>query len=451
MKTIIEYGKLFQDLRLARKYNNLLQIYHQEVEPNSTSNEIGYSFLLVSAISEAYCETGEWEKGIAFGLKYLDTLNRWTQKNIFLKNFGWYMFKALSTDPPKVNLNNLPLDKVGELITHLKSRLGTSGITEMLYLKWISLLHKLPLTCTDAAQKHFSLFAAEELSTLPITIKVKQDGETKNLELLSAREQWYMAFTKFLHTHQKWDECIEVCQLALDSELPFAGGGRTWITRRLALSLRQKGDLDHAALHMELLVQQKHDWYLQHELAEIYFEQGKTDKALEYAALALHNRGYSETKVNLLEFIGKIYDRQGDPQTALNFYFTAAKIREQKGWALSNELMNRVRGKQGIHPNPGVLYGVLQQILPVRGISDELIYSLGKITRILHEGNNGDGFITDKQSRSVYFRFAQAKIPLGDLKVGLLVKFKARKTLRNGQWKWIAIKVYPKDKMFKNF
>lgn len=441
----------FQKLSIARKYNNLLQIYHHEVEPNYTPREIGFSFLLVSALSEAYCETGEWEKGIALGLNYLYTLTKRPRKSVFLKNFGWYVFKALCSDPPKVNLNNLPLDKMGELITNLKKKVGDKDITEMLYLKWISLLHKLPLTCTQAAKEHFSLFATEELSTLPKSIEVKHDDETKTLELLSAREQWYMAYTKFLYIHQLWDECIAACQQALDSELTFAGGGRIWITRRLALSLRQKGDLEHAALHMELLVQQKYDWYLQHELAEIYFDQGKIDKALEYAALALHNRGYSETKVNLLEFIGKIYDQQRDYKTAINFYFTAAKIRELKGWTLSQELMNRVSGKQGIHENPGVLYGVLQQILPVKGISDEVIYNLGKITRILHEGENGDGFITDKQRRSVYFRFAQAKIPTEELKVGLLVKFKARRTLRNGQWKWIAMKVYPKDKSFRDF
>lgn len=112
----------FQKLSIARKYNNLLQIYHNEVEPNYTPREVGFSFLLLSALSEAYCETGEWEKGIAPGLNHLYTLTQRPRKSVFLKNMGCYVFKTLCSDPPKVNLNNPPLDKMGGADYQLKEK-----------------------------------------------------------------------------------------------------------------------------------------------------------------------------------------------------------------------------------------------------------------------------------------------------------------------------------------
>jgi len=440
MQSIFDYGKKLNQLCKNKQYHQVIAIYQNEIESRFSEYAQSSSFLIINSISEAYCYTNHWEKGLKFGLKHLDKLAKMSATNT-LKNLGWLLFKALQNDPPHIKADQLDQEQVEHLLQILKTTAGCNEIAIKLFQCWLRSLLKVPNLPVEVGERFFHLYNPDELREQSLTGFAGGNNEGKSLAV-SELEQWYLSYSKFLYNHQQWVRCSQVCQQALDTDVNFTSGGKIWLTRRLALSLKQTGDIGHATVLMELLVKQKPDWYIQHELAALYLLQNDTDKALEYASLALHNGGYSEYKVNLLEFIGQLYDKRNDRDTAINFYYTAAFVRRSKGWPLSKELEARVWGNKGVSDNPRILYSILQQILPVKGVTDKLLHGTGKITRILHDVSNGDGFITDQQGNTIYFRFAQAKLKPEELKVGTPVKFKAHRKMHNGKWKWVAIKVY---------
>ncbi len=71
-----------------------------------------------------------------------------------------------------------------------------------------------------------------------------------------------------------------------------------------------------------------------------------------------------------------------------------------------------------------------------------LHHGTGRITRILHEGSNGDGFITDETGKSIYFRFSNCRFKTDQIHEQMQVGFAARESERAGRKVYSALKVF---------
>jgi hypothetical protein len=208
--------------------------------------------------------------------------------------------------------------------------------------------------------------------------------------------------------------------------------------RRIALCLKCKGDINEAVKRLEFLLNKKKEWFLMKEIAELYEILKQRDNSLKFAIDALLKNGYSSYKVKLIDFLIDItqYDDKFNTLNQ-NLIILQYLIRSENKWKIT------IKPTISTTENSLEVYEKIVKICKNIFLLDEpeIIKTTGTITRILHEGKSGDGFITDKNGRSIYFRFLSAKINAKDIIRGLSVEVKAKLTERNGKKVWTAFEI----------
>jgi tetratricopeptide (TPR) repeat protein len=137
------------------------------------------------------------------------------------------------------------------------------------------------------------------------------DKTGKVREIASKREQYYMVRTRALLEKGEYDECIKLCEEALQAFDELHYDNRTWFRWRVALCHEAMGRLEQAMLLMRELLNTKREWFIQKEIAAIYFKQGKNEEALRYCLDSALSRGEARKKVNLLRLLSEILFRMG--------------------------------------------------------------------------------------------------------------------------------------------
>ena len=125
-------------------------------------------------------------------------------------------------------------------------------------------------------------------------------------EIPSEKEKWYSIKAKVLEKLGRYKDCIDLCEIALTDIDGFHYSGDIWLKRRIALCKDKLGRKDEAAEGLELILQQRKEWFIQHELARIYYELGKNDKALTVAIDSALNFGKDENKWELFLLLAQI-------------------------------------------------------------------------------------------------------------------------------------------------
>ena len=126
--------------------------------------------------------------------------------------------------------------------------------------------------------------------------------DQKHREIQSDQEKWFAIKTKALEKNGVYEECIELCEKALLNISKFHYSNDIWFKRRIALSKAHLGDKRKAADELEVLLQNKKEWFIQHELARIHYDLGNIEKALKFAIEAALNFGKNEYKWELARF-----------------------------------------------------------------------------------------------------------------------------------------------------
>lgn len=163
-------------------------------------------------------------------------------------------------------------------------------------------------------------------------------GDGKQREVQSEREKWYAIKTKALEKLGRHKECIEICKEALETILKFHYHNDVWFKRRIALSKANLGDKQNAAEELEKILQRKKEWFIQHEIATIYYELGNNKKALNYAIDAALNFGKNENKWELFFLMAQILIAQGRIDDAKEHFIFAAKVRVEQEWKIPEKL-----------------------------------------------------------------------------------------------------------------
>jgi tetratricopeptide (TPR) repeat protein len=144
----------------------------------------------------------------------------------------------------------------------------------------------------------------EELEPAKLSRKenVFTDQTGKERRLASPYEDYYAILSSLRIKEERFNECIELCDYALENIKRFHYDNDIWFKRRKALSLIK---IDREEEGFELLISLSKDrkgdkWFLYHEIAEVYFENEDYSHALEYCKKGIKAFGDEAFKINLL-------------------------------------------------------------------------------------------------------------------------------------------------------
>ena len=163
------------------------------------------------------------------------------------------------------------------------------------------------------------------------------------MELASDLESWYAYKTKALSKLGKWQECFDRSKEALNALDNFHYSNDVWFLRRIAISKKNLGNSKDAIAELEGILNRKKEWFIQKELAELYFESGNLEKAYKYSLDAINNFGPLEYKIDLLYLMGEIFQSKGEADFALKHFILSKTIRQKEGWKIPQKLIDRLK------------------------------------------------------------------------------------------------------------
>lgn len=123
----------------------------------------------------------------------------------------------------------------------------------------------------------------------------------------------------------------------------------------------------------------------------------------------------------------------------------AIKTRTEKGWKTPQQLTELIARENLTEPqeSSAQLYAIitheLKKLIKQHTTGSSAGHTNGTITRILHEGENGDGFITTETGKSVYFRMKKIKGGHKHCTLGAKVKVMATEREYNNKKVYNAI------------
>lgn len=250
---------------------------------------------------------------------------------------------------------------------------------------------------------------------------VGTDG--KNREVQSDKERWFAMKTKSLEKLGHYEECTEISKEALATLSNFHYNNDVWFQRRIALSKAHLGDKQKAAEELEKILQRKKEWFIQHEIANIYYDLGNHEKALKYAIDAALNFGKSENKWELFLLMARILrilDRLDDAKKHLMF---AAKLRMEHEWSMP-EPLNIMLNELNLDISEPIKQKELFKSLKIFWETEKysgLPHMQGAIKAILKNGHAC--FISGDDGKDYYFQTSSFKGDKNRLRSGLKVSF----------------------------
>jgi tetratricopeptide (TPR) repeat protein len=237
-----------------------------------------------------------------------------------------------------------------------------------------------------------------------------------------------------------------ISKKALELFQKFHYSNDLWFARRIALVKKHIGNPEDAINDLLGVLRKKREWFIQKEIAELYYEKKDFENAILFAIQAVLNSGDLEYKVDLLYLIGLILKEQGESELAYKHYSLSKLIRIKESWRVPKKLLDAMNVLQ-LPPYPvsefsnlkNELRGYWKSLNPVSHENQKFqkrdysklnnsssIYekSQGKVEKILHNNAEGlDGFIRTSDNRGVYFRLNPEVEIVKNIAVGTQVEF----------------------------
>jgi len=244
-------------------------------------------------------------------------------------------------------------------------------------------------------------FEPKQLSKDCSTIQVESKGQLRQMELASDLENWYTYKTKALLKLGEWQECFDISKNALEVLNNFHYSNDVWFLWRVALSKKSLGNTDDTISELEAILKKKNEWFIQKELAELYFEKKDFERAFKLSIDAINNFGPLEFKINLLYLMGKIYHEKGDLNMALKHFSLSRIIRLNNGWKIPQKLLDELQKydnpeteKINVENLESELKKSWNSLAPQKNKPNKSENFQGIILRFLHDNERGkDGFL----------------------------------------------------------
>ncbi len=255
-----------------------------------------------------------------------------------------------------------------------------------------------------------------------------QDKKGKTREKSSDKEKYYSLRTKALEKNKNYKECLGLSNEALSVLTNFHHDNDIWLMRRAALCKGFLGQKEDAIEELKKILSRKKDWFIQHEVAKLYFDFKKLEEAFQYAIAAALNYGEPEKKIELFCLLGEILQASNKIEEAKKHFTLAYQLRIENKWKIPPELRTKI-GELQINvndlPPSRQIYSELEKYWRSIKKTDSPRFR-GRIKNILPNGISG--FIVGENNINYYFRFKDFRGKKSDIAVGLSVEFSTEKS-----------------------
>ncbi len=364
--TLFEFSQQIAMFKKEKKFPESLS-YFRENKDCFTKEQIGNNEYIVSDMINCLRYSNNLDAGFQFLSIYAIAINE-QQKERVLSAYGWLLWAKYKAE----NENNGHsatendyfdgddeetegqdfdfdkselLEKVETLIPILNSFNSdfTKTLSSNLFTIVLKSEKKKPAPNWKLINEFCNKMDREKLSKECSTIQVPRKGELKDMELASDFENWYAYKTKALSKLSEWQECFDLSKEALEKIENFHYSNDVWFSRRVALSKRNLGNTEDTIQELQTILRKKREWFIQKELAELYFEKGNIESAMKLATDAMNNFGPLEFKVDLLYLLGKILRQQDKIELSFQHFSLSKLIRQSEEWKLPQKLFDELR------------------------------------------------------------------------------------------------------------
>lgn len=425
MSSLFDFSRNIRKLTGEKKYQEALAYFKSNKKEFATSDIAGNEYLISDMLS-CLRHANYYDAGFIFLKTYGINITSETKERV-LTSYGWLLWSKYKAENSNLNNseeqtysfdeeeeentqdNNIHHTK-NELIENIEILIPlllniNSDFSKTLISHLFSVVLKTeknkPSPNWKLVNEFCNHFDPKQLSRNCSTIQIERKGQLKPMELASDLENWYAYKTKALLKIGGWQECLEIAKKALDELNNFHYSNDVWFSRRVALSKKKLGNTEDTIKELEAILRNKNEWFIQKELAELYFEKEDIDRAFKFSIDAINNFGPLEFKIDLLYLMGKIHQAKGDPETALKHFYLSSIIRNSNGWKipqkLSTELQqyeNTEKDKINLKNLESELKGYWKSLIQKKHIPNESRNQQGTILRVLHDNERGkDGFL----------------------------------------------------------
>lgn len=458
MASLFDFSRKIADLKKEKKYAEALS-HFKENKANFTKEQISTNEYIISDLITCLRHSNHIDAGFKFLNIYGIKINLETKERI-LSAYGWLLwskYKAeyfvgndneqendfFDEDDDEFPINsNIHHDK-NELVEQIENILPllfniNNSFQQSLISNLISIVlkseKKKPSPNWKLVNEFCNSINPNYLSITCSTIQVKRKGQIKDMELASDLENWYAYKTKALSKLGQWQECFEKSKEALEKLNSFHYSNDIWFSRRIALSKKNLGNTDDTILELELILKKKREWFIQKELAELYFEKEDYNHAFKYAIEAINNFGHIEFKIDLLFLLGKIHNKKGENELAFKHFSLSKLIRQSEEWKIPLKLLEEL--SRFSHDEITVkelqnLKNDLKNYWNNNSSNNQQKVTIntnelhqGRITKILHDNERGkDGFLKFNESE-LYFSLSANYHLTPKINIGSNVEFK---------------------------
>ncbi len=460
MDSLFDFSRHIADLKKDKRYSEALS-YFKANKTSFSKEELSNNEYIVSDIISCLRYTNHFDAGFKF-LERFDIKIDESQKERILTSYGWLLWSKYKADNDNVNRyddetqfydededdfeqQNIHYDK-NELIERIEKLIAillqlNNNYSKTLVSNLFSIVlkseKKKPAPNWKLVNNFCNQIDPTLLSTYCSTIQVERKGRTQDMELASDFENWYAFKTKALMKLGEWQECFDTSKKALEKIDKFHYSNDVWFSRRIALSKKNLGNPEDAIKELENILKKKREWFIQKELAEIYFEKDDLDGAFKMSIDAISNFGPLEYKVDLLYLIGKIFIKKDKSELAFKHLSLSKLIRQVEEWKVPQKVFDELKQFQQEEIPINMLkelkselkkywsgFNTNQNRRKTQQHKSNFDNLQGEIIKLLHDNERGkDGFI--KSGKDEYYFSASPNWHLTpELTVGTKVIFK---------------------------
>jgi tetratricopeptide (TPR) repeat protein len=364
--TLFEFSQQIATFKKEKKFPEALS-YFKEYKTSFTKEQIGNNEYIVSDMISCLRNSNHLDEGFQFLSIYGIAIYE-QQKERVLIAYGWLLwtkYKAenennghseneddyFDDEVEESEVENFDFDK-SELLEKIESLIPILNSFNSDFIKTLSSNlftivlkseKKKPAPNWKLVNEFCNKVEREKLSKENSTIKVDRKGQLKDMELASDFENWYAYKTKALTKLGEWQECFNLSKEALEKIETFHYSNDVWFSRRVALSKRNLGNTEDTIQELKTILKKKREWFIQKELAELYFEKGNIEFAFKQATDAINNFGPLEFKVDLLYLLGKILRQQDKLEVSFQHFSLSKLIRQSEEWKLPQKLFDELK------------------------------------------------------------------------------------------------------------
>jgi len=424
VSSLFDFSSHIRKLTSEKKYQDALS-YFKANKNQFNDTAIASNEYLVSDLLSCLRRLNYFEAGFTFLQIYNIQINSDTKERI-LTAYGWILWSKYKSE--NSNQNNaeefnyrfedeeefVPDDNIhyekSDLIEKIELLLPlllninsdfTKTLTSNLFSIVLKTENNKPSPNWKLVNDFCNHFKSEQLSKDCSIIEVERKGQLRKMELASDLENWYAYKTKALFKLSEWQKCLDISKDALEVLGKFHYSNDVWFSWRLALSKKKLGNSDETIKELETILRKKNEWFIQKELAELYFEKDDIEQAFKFSVDAINNFGPLEFKIDLLYLMGKIFQAKSEHDIALKHFSLSKIIRQNNDWKIPQKLideLNQYNNADLQEVDSKILEIELKKywksLTPKKQRADKQGTMQGIVLRLLHDNERGkDGFL----------------------------------------------------------